>query len=111
MVSWPRLHAVAAASNLHRRAPVAPPQGTPVTDADLDRNLLYAVIALQDDLIDQAQFADVCAGWALRMNQPLAELLIERGWVTAEEGREVERKLQRKLKKHGGDACATLGAA
>ena len=30
---------------------------------NVDRNLLFAVIALQDDLIDQTQFADVCAGW------------------------------------------------
>jgi formylglycine-generating enzyme required for sulfatase activity len=77
---------------------------------DVDRNLLFGVIALQDDLIDQAQFSDVCAGWALRMETPLAELLIERGWITAEDRRGVERKIERKLKKHRGDVRATLGA-
>ena len=39
---------------------------------NLDRNLLFAVIALQDDLIDQTQFADVCAGWAMQLERPLA---------------------------------------
>jgi serine/threonine protein kinase len=77
---------------------------------DVDRNLLFAVIALQDDLIDQAQFADVCAGWAVRLERPLAELLIERGWIKEQDRAEVERKLERKLKKHRGDVRATLGA-
>ncbi len=76
---------------------------------NVDRNLLFAVIALQDDLIDQTQFADVCAGWAMRLERPLADLLIERRWITAEDKAEVERKLERKLKKHGGDARVTLG--
>ena len=34
---------------------------------DIDRNLLFGVIALHDDLIDQRQFTEVCAaghfGW------------------------------------------------
>ena len=51
------------------------------TKIDVDKNLLFAVIALQDDLIDQTQFADVCAGWAVRLDRPLSEMLIERGWI------------------------------
>ncbi len=78
-------------------------------DVDVDRNLLFAVIALQNDLIDQKQLAEVCAVWALRMKDPLADLLIERGWLTEGECREVERALERKLKKHRGDVRATLG--
>jgi len=79
-------------------------------DIDVDRNLLFAVIALQDDLIDQTQFADVCAGWAVRLERSLPDLLIERGWITAQDRTEIERKLERKLKKHRGDVRATLGA-
>ena len=52
------------------------------SNMNVDRNLLFAVIALQDDLIDQAQFADVCAGWAMRLERPLSDLLIERKWIT-----------------------------
>ena len=77
---------------------------------DVDRNLLFAVIALQDDLIDQTQFADVCAGWAVRLERPLAELLLDRGWIKEQDRQDVERKLERKLKKHRGDIRATLGA-
>src|SRR5262245_62017285 len=77
---------------------------------DIDRNLLFGVVALQDDLIDGERFADACAGWARRMDRPLAELLIGHGWITPEERREVERKIERKLKRHRGDVRATLGA-
>jgi hypothetical protein len=80
-------------------------------NANLDRNLLFAVIALQDDLIDQTQFADVCAGWAMQFERPLPDLLIERKWITDQDRKDVERKLERKVKKNQGDVRATLGAA
>jgi eukaryotic-like serine/threonine-protein kinase len=80
------------------------------SNVNVDRNLLFAVIALQDDLIDQTQFADVCAGWAVQLERPLSDLLIERKWITEQDRGDVERKLERKLKKNGGDARATLGA-
>jgi serine/threonine protein kinase len=78
--------------------------------ADIDRNLLFGVIALQDDFIDQAQFADVCAGWAMRMDRALGELLVERGWIVEADRAEIERKLERKLKKHRNDPRATLAS-
>src|SRR6478735_1453420 len=78
--------------------------------ASLDRNLLFAVIALQDDLIDQTQFADVCAGWPMQIERPLADLLFERKWITDQDRKDVERKLDRKVKKNQGDVRATLGA-
>ena len=60
---------------------MAPPEKVAVmpSNIDVDRNLLFAVIALQDDLIDQTQFADVCAGWAVRLERPLPELLDRAG--------------------------------
>jgi serine/threonine protein kinase len=81
------------------------------SDVNLDRNLLFAVIALQDDLIDQSQFADVCAGWAMQLARPLPDLLIERNWITEADRKDIERKIERKLKKNKGDVRATLGAA
>ncbi len=81
------------------------------SNVNVDRNLLFAVIALQDDLIDQEQFADVCAGWAMRLDRPLADLLIERKWITDGDRSDIERKLERKVKKNNGDVRATLGAA
>jgi serine/threonine-protein kinase len=73
-----------------------------------DRNLLFGVLALQADLLDAARFAEACSAWAARKDTPLPDLLVERGWLTEEERGHVEFLLQRKLKKHNGDARASL---
>jgi tRNA A-37 threonylcarbamoyl transferase component Bud32 len=75
---------------------------------DTDRNLLFGVLALQADLIEPARFAEACTAWSARKDTPLAELLVERGWLSAEERCHVEFLLDRKLRKHGGDARAGL---
>jgi hypothetical protein len=49
---------------------------------DSDRNLLFGVLALQADLINPQQFAEVCAGWSTQKGRALADLLVERGWLT-----------------------------
>jgi tetratricopeptide (TPR) repeat protein/tRNA A-37 threonylcarbamoyl transferase component Bud32 len=69
-----------------------------------DRNLLFGVLALQTDLIDAEQFMEVCADWNKRKEVPLADLLVERGWITPADRVEVERLLQRKLDSHDQDA-------
>ncbi|HWE38077.1 MAG TPA: serine/threonine-protein kinase, partial [Isosphaeraceae bacterium] len=81
-----------------------------MSSLDADRNLLFGVLALQQDLIDAGQFADACGAWAVQKEKPLADLLVARGWISAEDRRAVERFLDRKLKRHGGDVHATLGA-
>jgi serine/threonine protein kinase len=78
---------------------------------DTDRNLLFGVLALQADLIDADRFAEACSTWAAKKATPLADLLQERGWITAEERAHVEFLLERKLRKHDGDARASLAAA
>jgi hypothetical protein len=77
--------------------------------ADIDRSLLFGVIALQDDLIDQQQFTEACAVCALRLETALADLLAERGWISQDDRREIERKIERKIKKHG-NVRASLAA-
>jgi hypothetical protein len=76
---------------------------------DTDRNLLFGVLALQADLLTPARFAEACSAWAGRKNAPLADLLVERGWLTLADRDDVEKLLRRKLAKHGGDAKASLG--
>jgi len=75
---------------------------------DADRNLLFGVLALQADLIDNDRFAEACTAWSARKATPLAELLVERGWITAPDCSLVERLLQLKLQKHEGDVARSL---
>jgi WD40 repeat protein len=77
---------------------------------DTDRNLLFGVLALQLDLIDRDGFVIACAAWATRKDTPLADVLVSLGLLTADDRREVERLMERRLKKHGGDVQASLAA-
>jgi serine/threonine-protein kinase len=75
---------------------------------DTDHNLLFGVLALQADLLNPTQFAEACSAWAGRKDTPLADLLLERGWLTASDRSDVDKLLQRKLAKHHGDIRASL---
>jgi len=77
---------------------------------DTDRNLLFAVLALQADVLDADRFVKVCTLWTSRKEVPVADLLIELGWITAVDRADVERLVHRKVKKHGGDPKAGLAA-
>jgi PAS domain S-box-containing protein len=77
---------------------------------DTDRNLLFGVVALQADLLDADQFIKACTLWTTRKDVPLSDLLVEFGWLTAADKSDVERLLNRKLKKHGGDVKNSLAA-
>jgi PAS domain S-box-containing protein len=75
-----------------------------------DRNLLFGVLALQADLLDADQFIKICTLWTTRKDTALGDLLIELGWITPTDRADVERLLERKLKRHGGDPRAGLAA-
>src|SRR5262249_35169346 len=77
---------------------------------DTDRNLLFGVLALQADLIDARQFVEACLLWTTRKDVPLAELLIERGWIEPADRGHVGYLLGRKGHRPGGDARAGLAA-
>src|SRR5262249_14249761 len=69
---------------------------------------LFGVLALQADLLDPARFAEACTAWSGRKDTPLADLLVERGWLTPADRADVDKLLDRKLRKHGGDAHTGL---
>ena len=77
---------------------------------DTDRNLLFGVLALQADLIEPNQFIEACLLWTSRKDVPMADLLVERGWIVPDDKAHVDYLLGRKLHKHGGDPRASLAA-
>jgi len=52
---------------------------------DTDQNLLFGVLALELELIDIRQFAEVCCTWAAHKDKSLADLLVGRTWLNAED--------------------------
>lgn len=58
-----------------------------------DPNLLFGVMALQAGYLDGAHFAQACSAWAALADVSLAELLVQKGWLTAAARAEVEARL------------------
>ena len=76
---------------------------------DTDRNLLFGVLALQADLIDPASSSRPARSGPAARSVPLADLLVERGWILAERPRPRGTCSSGSSNKHGGDARARLG--
>ena len=75
---------------------------------DIDRNLLFGVLAVRVELIDSECFLESCRLWALRKDVPLAEILIELGWITIDDKFHLDYLVERKIQKQGGDARTSL---
>jgi serine/threonine-protein kinase len=74
----------------------------------IDRNLLFAVLALQGDFLNQQQFLEICREWASRKQVPLGELLVQCGWLTPADRTAVDLLVEKKLHKHCDDERASL---
>ncbi|MCI0456652.1 MAG: protein kinase [Gemmataceae bacterium] len=110
---------LACLHRLQRLRPQRRADGLPAADSSdppvgrsgvTDRNLLFGVLALQADLITQAQFVEACTLWTTRKQVPLADLLVERGWLTTNDQAHINWLLERQLSKHRGDVHASLAA-
>lgn len=55
-----------------------------------DPNLRFAVLALARGLIDERQFISACESWVVNRHGTLAELLVERGWMSSVERESLE---------------------
>ena len=73
-----------------------------------DRNLLFGLIAMQSDLIEMRQFVDACTLWGSRKDSSLADVLVEQGWLIAEDRQHVEYLLKRRMQKASGDVKKSL---
>jgi PAS domain S-box-containing protein len=62
-----------------------------------ERELLIAVLALQTELIDAAQFAEVCRAWKEQRDVAPADWLLQRGWLDADDRAALEHLAARRL--------------
>ncbi|HWE38560.1 MAG TPA: protein kinase, partial [Isosphaeraceae bacterium] len=77
---------------------------------DTDRNLLFGAMTVNADLVDDGQLTQACTAWAAGEAETLADVMVDRGLISQGDRAEVERMVERKLKKHGGDVAGTLAA-
>jgi hypothetical protein len=73
-----------------------------------DRNLLFGLLALQNGLINQGQLVAAFQAWTLDKARALADHLVGRGDLDADQCAGVEAIVALHLKKHGGDAEKSL---
>ena len=90
------------------RGPGCPPFRSIAMAAD--RDLLFGLLALQNGLIDQGQLVAAFQAWTRDKARPLADHLVARGDLDADERAAVEALVALHLKKHGGDAEKSLAA-
>ena len=69
--------------------------------AAADRHLLFGLLALQNGLIDQAQLVAAFQAWTRDKSRPLAEHLVARGDLDAEQLAAVEAMVGLHVRKHG----------
>ncbi len=77
---------------------------------DADRNLLFGLLALQNGLIEQGQLVAAFQAWTRERTQPLAEHLMTRGDLDADDRFAIEALVTRHLKKHGDDTEKSLAS-
>jgi serine/threonine-protein kinase len=75
-----------------------------------DRNLLFGMLALQNGLINQAQLVAAFQAWTLDKGGALADHLVGRGDLDADDRSAVEALVVRHVKKHNGDVEQSLAA-
>jgi len=57
------------------------PGADAAAESPADANLMFGALALQAGLINAQQLADACVLWSSRGGKPLADLLVEQGWI------------------------------
>ena len=73
-----------------------------------DRNLLFGLLALQNGLINQGQLVAAFQAWTLDKARALADHLIGRGDLDADDRSTVDALVARHIKKHAGDVERSL---
>ena len=75
-----------------------------------DRNLLFAVVALQSGLINQSQFVEAYAACTSGEKASLAQLLIDRGWINNTDRQNVDALLAQHVSAVEGSVEPELSA-
>ena len=77
---------------------------------DLDRHLLFGLLALQTGLIDQAQLVAAFHGWTRDRSRPLADHLEALGHLGGAQKAAIEALAALYVEKHDGDVEKSLAA-
>jgi eukaryotic-like serine/threonine-protein kinase len=66
-----------------------------------DMNLLFAVLALQNELVGKEDLLAAMNAWGLERHRPLRDILVERGALLADDRELLDALIERQLRRHG----------
>src|SRR5579864_5093228 len=75
---------------------------------DSDRNLLFGVLAVQEQFLGRGQWSRAYRAWVEHQDESLAEFLVKRGLLCQEQRARLEEMVRTELDRHGGDVRTTL---
>ena len=81
-----------------------------MNQSNLDRNVLFGILALHVDLIDGDQLVAATTKWASEKARPLGEVLVEAGALTANLRDALEPMVAAHVERHGGDPARSLAS-
>src|SRR6516164_8748540 len=85
-------------------------RGLPMAALAPNRDLLFGLLALQNGLINQGQLVAAFQAWTLDKARAIADHLVGRGDLGADDRSVVDLLVAHHLKKHGDDAEKSLAA-
>src|SRR5208337_2938378 len=96
----------------HRDAHPRPRRRAPAPDParEAGRNLLFGVLALQNDFISRDDLLAAFAVWVADKARPLGQILVDRGALDDARRALLEALVGEHLKRHGDDPVASLAA-
>jgi serine/threonine-protein kinase len=80
------------------------------SSADVDRNLLYGLLALRTGLIDRGAFVAAMNAWAAEKTGTVGQILVDRRALDPADLPALERVVERHLERYGGDPSRSLTA-
>jgi len=87
-----------------------PPSWAARPGAGADHNLVFGLLALQNNFIDRDTLVAAFASWVTDKSRELGRILLERGAVDAETHALLEALARKHLQMHGGDPEESLAA-
>jgi tRNA A-37 threonylcarbamoyl transferase component Bud32 len=81
-----------------------------LSSANQDCNLLFGIVALQFDFVTRDQLVAAMNAWVLDKKRSLADLLVERGALTASRRVKLDAMVEEHLLQHQGDTQRSLAA-
>src|SRR5262245_1595371 len=82
----------------------------PMSQVNADRNLLFAVLALQTDFLSREALIQGMNAWVLEKSKPIGQVLVERGSLWPDLQGVLDSLVDAHLKRHGGDVSLSLAS-